>query len=141
MDEWRRRSVAEPRFSLVLLVGFAAFAVLLAAVGVYGVLAFSVARRTRELGIRLALGARPGGVLRLVLREAAVLSGLGIALGAGAGIAAAGMLRAIFAEVRMTDPAVLAGVPAIVLLVAIAAALLPARRAMRVDPVQALRAE
>jgi predicted permease len=141
MDEWRSRSISSPRFNLLLLSVFAALAMLLAAVGVYGVTAFSVARRTRELGIRVALGAQPRALLRFVVGEAACLAAVGCAAGGAGALAAGSWLRAAFHDVRLADPVVVAGIPLFVFTVAIAAAYLPARRAMRVDPADALRAE
>jgi putative ABC transport system permease protein len=141
MDDWLGRSVAQPRFNLVLLSIFAVLAILLAAVGVYGVMAFAVSRRTRELGIRLALGAQRGSLLRFVLSEAAWLAGAGILLGSAGALAAGQYLRTLFHDLQLSDPLVLTAVPAGVFAVALLASYLPARRAMTVDPVQALRAD
>ena len=139
MEEWRARSVAQPRFSLLLLGTFAALAIVLAAVGVYGVMAFSVSLRSRELGIRVALGARPALLLRQVMAQAMLLSVTGICIGVPAAVATARLLGPIFHDVRVTDPAVLAGVPAAVLTISLLASFVPAWRAMRADPVEALR--
>jgi len=141
MDEWLGRSVAQPRFSLLLLALFATLAILLAAVGVYGVMSFAVTRRTRELGIRLALGAQRGSLLRFVLSEAAWLAGAGILLGGAGALAAGQYMRTLFHDLQPADPVVLTAVPAGVFVVALLASYLPARKAMLVDPVQALRAD
>jgi putative ABC transport system permease protein len=141
MEDWMSRTVAAPRFNLVLLTLFATFAIALAAVGVYGVMAFTVTRRTRELGIRLALGARPASLMQLVLRHSLTLAGAGVAAGLSAGLVAATAIESQFYGARVFDPLVIVLVPAIVLGVALLASYLPARRAMHVDPVVALRAE
>jgi putative ABC transport system permease protein len=140
MEHWRERTVAQPRLTLVLLSLFAALAVLLAAVGIYGVLSSAVARRTRELGIRLALGAQRASLLRSILAEAAALTAFGTVSGGAGALAAGRYLRTVFFDLRLADPLVLAGIPVLVLAVALLASYLPARRAMRVDPAQALRA-
>jgi ABC-type antimicrobial peptide transport system permease subunit len=123
----------------VLLTLFATFAI--AAVGVYGVMAFTVTRRTRELGIRLALTARPASLMQLVLRHSLTLAGAGVATGLSAGLVAATAIESQFYDARVFDPLVLVLVPASVLGVALLASYLPARRAMHLDPVVALRAE
>jgi predicted permease len=130
-----------PRFAARVFGAFAAVAVLLSALGLYGMLAYSVTRRTREIGVRVALGARPADVSRLVLREGMRLAFFGIALGLlGAG-AAAGVLRALLYGVEPLDPLTFALVPLLLAAVAVLACLLPVRRARRVDPVDALRSE
>ena len=141
MEQWLSRTVAEPRFNLLLLSIFGTLAILLAAVGVYGVMAFGVSRRTRELGIRVALGAQPSSLMRVVLREGAILAGAGIVLGGAAGLLVGRSLSAAFHDIRLADPLVLTAVPLLVLAVAMLASYIPARRAMRIDPVVALRAE
>jgi predicted permease len=141
MEQWLSASVAEPRFGLILLGIFAALAVVLALVGVYGIMSFAVASRRRELGIRLALGAHPGSLRTFVLREAVWLTAAGIVLGGAGAIAGGRYLGTLFPDVRIADPVVLAGVPLFVLVVAICASYLPARRATLVDPVRALRAD
>src|SRR5262249_42203617 len=137
LEDFVARSVAGRRVSLAMLAAFAVVALLLCAIGIYGVTSYAVAQRTRELGIRLALGARPGPLLLAQLRQ-----GLALAL---AGVAAAlGLTRflgSLLYGVSATDPATFAGVALLLAAVALAASYLPARRVTRVDPTQALRAE
>lgn len=134
-------SAARARFVTRMLVAFAAAAVLLAAVGVYGVAAFAVARRTREVGVRVALGAAPAAIRAMVLRDGARLAAIGVAIGlivaGGAGWVARGALYGI----APVEPGVLAGVAVLFGAVALAATALPARRAARIDPLIAMRAE
>jgi putative ABC transport system permease protein len=141
MDDIFSDSVARPRFQLVLLVVFAGIAALLATIGVYGVVSYSVTQRTQEIGIRVALGARSGDVLRLVLREGLLLGGLGVAAGLAAAVVSTRVLRSLLFEVTPTDPVTLGAAAGLLLAVAFAAALLPARRATRVDPMVALHYE
>ena len=141
LDETINELTASPRFNTVLLSTFAAIAFLMAIVGVYGVLAFAVAQRSAEIGIRMALGATPGAVLALVMKEGAVL----MAAGALAGVAGAFVLTRYLATllygVTATDPATYAGVVIGLALAALAASYLPARKAAGMDPVVALRHE
>jgi putative ABC transport system permease protein len=141
MDELVAESVAPRRFSLILLAAFAGIALLLAATGIYAVLSYIVGRRTREIGVRIAVGAARTDVLRLVVGEGVLLAGIGLALGLAATLAATGLLRGLLYEVRPSDPPTLAFVSGVLLFVALAATYLPARRAAAVDPVAALRAE
>jgi putative ABC transport system permease protein len=134
-------SVAQPRFGMFLLSLFAALALILAAAGVFGVISYSVSSRTREVGIRVALGAARGKILRLILSESAKLVLLGLALGIGGALALGRFLRTLLFEVRSTDPLTFAAVSILLGLVALAAAYVPARRATRVDPMAALRHE
>src|SRR5260370_10928434 len=129
------------RTSMLLANGFGGVALFLATLGIYGVLAYLVARRTREIGIRVALGSTRAGILRLVLREGLQLVVIGLGLGV---VAAASLQKAVASEiygVRPLDPLVLAGVMALLAIVSLAACAVPARRAMRVDPMVALRYE
>jgi predicted permease len=132
-------STARQNFSLLLLGTFAAIALLLAVVGIYGVTSYSVEQRTREIGIRAALGANRGSILSLVLRQALRLALVGIAAGVAASFALTRLLSAQLFKVKPLDPLTFAAVPLILLGVALAAACLPARRAARVDPLVALR--
>lgn len=134
-------SISQPRFYMVPLGVFAAIALLLAAIGVAGMMSFAVAQRTREIGIRVALGANRGGVVRLVLREAMRLAVLGVVIGGLVAIALSRAMASLLFGIGVRDPATFA-IAAIVLAgVAFAATLLPARRAASVDPATALRAD
>jgi putative ABC transport system permease protein len=134
-------SVAEPRFRTLLLGLFGAIALLLATVGIYGVISFSVSRRTREIGVRMALGATPASVRRLVVGESAKLALFGLAAGIPAALLLTRFLSALLFAVTPADPLTFAAVALLLTLVALAAAYIPARRAMRVDPTVALRCE
>jgi len=134
-------SAARARFTMLLLATFAAVALVLGAVGVYGVVAYAVARRTREIGVRMALGARASDVLAMVLREGGTLAAVGVALGIAGALAASRVLAGFLFGVTPTDPAVFVSVPAVLGIVALGACVIPARRAARVDPVTALRSD
>lgn len=139
MDQIAANAVAQPRLYTVLIGCFAATALLLAAIGLYGVLAYAVGQRTREIGIRLALGARRGEVLRMVMGQAGKLSLAGVTIGLGAAVLASRVLRAQLFEVAPTDAATYIVVAIGLLLVALIASWIPARRAARIDPLTALR--
>jgi putative ABC transport system permease protein len=141
MSEVMSISLAAQRFNTLLLGVFAGVALLLATVGLYGVLAFSVAQRTREIGIRMALGAQARDVMRLVLRQGLTLSLLGVGAGICVSLAGTRVLAGLLYGVAPTDPATFAIVALILMAVALAACFIPARRAMRVDPMVALRYE
>lgn len=141
MEERLARSIQPQRFSMLLLGLFAALALLLSAVGLYGVLSYSVARSTREIGIRISLGATPAHVLRLVIRRGLRLALIGIAAGLIGAFAATQLMKSLVYGVTARDPFTFAASAALLLLVAIAACYLPARRATRVDPMIALRYE
>jgi putative ABC transport system permease protein len=134
-------SIAERRFTMFLLSAFAAVALALAAIGIYGVLAYLVSQRTQEIGVRLAIGAAPGDVARLFLREGARLTIVGLAAGFAGAAAAARALSTLLFGVTATDPATFAAVAGALTLVALAASYVPARRAARVDPIVALRSD
>jgi putative ABC transport system permease protein len=141
LDELVARSVAGRRLSLAMLAAFAGLALLLSAIGIYGVTSYAVAQRTRELGIRLALGARPGQLLRSLLRQGLVLALCGIAVGVVAALALTRFLGGLLYDVSPTDPVTFAGVALLLAAVATAASYIPARRVTRVDPTEALRNE
>jgi putative ABC transport system permease protein len=141
MDSLLAVSVASQRFNMVLLGIFAALALILAAVGIYGLTAYAVSQRTHEIGIRVAVGARQRDVLELVLREGAKLALLGIAIGTAAAFALTRLMASLLFDVKPTDPVTFGGVAVFLGLVALAACYLPARRATRVDPMVALRYE
>ena len=141
MEQVVSDSVAQPRLQLVLLGIFGSLAGLLAMVGVYGVVAYSAAQRTREIGIRMALGALPGDVRRLVLREGALLAAGGAAIGLAGALGLTRVLRSLLFETTPTDPATLTLAVVVVLGVALAATLIPAHRAARIDPITTLRCE
>jgi putative ABC transport system permease protein len=135
------RAMWQPRFSTTLLTGFAVLALILAAIGIYGVMSYDVARRTPEIGIRMALGARPVDVLASVLAQGAKLTAIGTAVGVAGALALTGYLRTMLYGVSPTDPLALCGAAVVLGAVAMVAAWLPARRATRVDPLTALRSE
>ena len=134
-------ATATPRFRTVLLVVFAVVALLLAVAGVYGVMAYTVNQRVPEIGLRVALGASPGDVIRLVLREGALLIVIGLAIGSALSFAGTRFISGMLFGVSASDPLVFAGVAALVASAALAACLVPGRRALKVDPLLALRAE
>ena len=141
LDELVRKSVAERRFLLVLVASFAAVAVLLASVGLYGLLSFLAIRRRREIGVRMALGADAGDIVRLVLDQGVRLVAPGLVIGLAAALVATRALAGMLYGVSLVDPVSLLAVGALLASVALAACYLPARRALRVDPSLTLRAE
>jgi ABC-type antimicrobial peptide transport system permease subunit len=133
--------LADRRFLLLLVGAFAAAALTLAAVGIYGVVAFSAARRTQEIGIRIAVGAQRGDVLRLILGEGAKLALAGLAVGVAASLAITRLLSSLLFGISATDPLTFVAVATLLCAVALVASYIPARRAMRLDPNTALRYE
>ena len=140
-DDYLREALAPTRFAFALLGAFAAVALVLAVVGLYGSIAYTVTQRTRELGIRIALGASSRAVLRLVVGDGVRLALVGLVVGIGTAVLATRTLASLLYSVSAGDPLTFAVIAALVAVVALAASYLPARRATRVDPVDALRAE
>jgi ABC-type antimicrobial peptide transport system permease subunit len=141
VDRMLVEMAAERRLSTMLLSIFGVVAAVLAAVGIYGVIAYSVEQRTRELGVRLALGATSGRILRLVVAEGMWLAGAGLVLGLVGAIVLSRTMKTMLYEVSPSDPGTLVAIAAVAVLTAVVASFLPAIRAVRVDPVTALRAE
>jgi putative ABC transport system permease protein len=134
-------STGQPRFRTLIIAAFAALALLLAAIGIYGLVSFSVSQRTAEMGVRLALGASPRQVGALVLRQGLALAMLGIVIGVVAAAVGARLVSSLLYETSATDPTVYGGLALLLLTIAALACYVPARRAMRVDPMRALRAD
>jgi putative ABC transport system permease protein len=141
LDDMRSAGQASQRLVTSLLSSFAGVALLLAAIGIYGVIAFSVGQRTREFGIRMSLGARRMDVMNLVVGKGLLLAAAGIGVGLAGAFALTRLLSSLLFGVNATDPVTFAGVTALLALVAVAASFMPAWRATRVDPVIALRCE
>jgi putative ABC transport system permease protein len=141
MDQLVDESLAGDRFSTVLFGGFAGVALLLAAIGIYGVMSFTVAQRTHEIGLRMALGADPSQVLRLVLKEGMLLAFAGLVVGLAGTYFVGRIMKTLLYQVNAMDPAAISGVTAVLLLSAFCACYIPARRATQVDPMVALRDE
>jgi putative ABC transport system permease protein len=141
MEEAAAESVTLRKVSMVLLATFAALAMFLAMIGLYGVMAYLVAQRTHEIGVRMALGARPLDISQLVLRQGLRLAAVGIVLGIIAGLGLTQVMASLLFGVRPQDPTTFLAVAALLVGVALAASYLPALRAMKVDPMVALRYE
>jgi putative ABC transport system permease protein len=141
MEQVMSDSTSDRRLNLLLFALLGGLALALATVGVYGVVAYSVTQRTHEIGVRMAIGARPGDVVRMVLGEGGRLAVAGVAVGSVVAIAGARLIRGLLFEVSANDPLTFAGVAVGLLGVALLASYIPARRATRVDPMIALRGE
>jgi ABC-type antimicrobial peptide transport system permease subunit len=141
MDDLVGNAVSDRRFVMNLLAAFAVIAIVLAAIGLYGVVSYAVAQRTRELGVRLALGATPSQIAGLILGRGAALVAIGLALGLAGAVAAVRFLSTLVFGIGVTDPIAFTGAVAVLASVAIVAHWLPVRRAMHIDPADALRHE
>jgi putative ABC transport system permease protein len=141
MDELLAGSVSPRRFSAMLVGIFAILAVVLAAVGIYGVMSYSVSQRTQEIGVRMALGAQAANVRSMILMQTIKLTALGVAIGLAGAFLVARLLSSLLFGVATHDPLTFLGVTLLLIVVAVVAAFIPARRAMRVDPIVALRYE
>src|SRR5262249_33584153 len=139
MEALMSESMARRRFSMILMSGFAAVALILAALGIYGVMAYLVGQRVQEFGIRSALGAQPRDIVMLAFRPGLLLTLTGIGVGLAASVGVARLISEMLFGISATDPVIFLGVPAVLVVVTLAACLAPARRAIRVDPMQALR--
>ena len=141
MSQVVEESMASNRFNMILMTIFAAVALMIASIGLYGVISYSVSQRTHEIGIRMALGAETGDVLKIVLRQGLILAAVGVALGIGAAFALTRVMESLLFGVSTTDPVIFGGISLILTGVALGAAFIPARRATKVDPMIALRYE
>jgi len=141
MEQLVYRSVSEPRLNTALLAAFAALALILATVGIYGVMSYTVSQRTREIGVRMALGAGRGDVLRGVLAQGAGRAGAGIAIGLAGSLILTRFLSTLLFGVGATDPVTFIAVATLLAAVSLLASYIPARRATRIDPIAALRCE
>jgi ABC-type antimicrobial peptide transport system permease subunit len=139
LDVLMASTTARPQIQAVVFGLFGVLALLIASVGLYGVMAYAVEQRRREMGVRLALGAAPAALLRLVVKEGLVLAGIGLVAGVLLAVGVNQSLSGLLYETRPTDPRIFAGVAAVLLAVAALATLIPARRATQVDPAMVLR--
>ena len=134
-------SFAQPRSQAWIIGSFAVVALILAVLGIYGVMSYAVAQRTREMGVRMALGARPGDLLRMTLGQGMLIAGIGLGLGLAGSLALTRVVESLLYKVKLADPPTYIAVSALLLTVALLATYIPARRAARVDPLVALRWE
>jgi putative ABC transport system permease protein len=141
MDELISTSIARPRFQAVLVASFAILGLTLAVIGIYGLVSYSVAQRTHEIGVRMAIGAQRFHVLRMVVGEGSRLALTGIVVGVAGALAASRVLASLLFEVKTTDVSIFVAVSALLAAVALLASYIPARRAMKVNPIVALRYE
>src|SRR3954453_4923987 len=141
LDDRIAGALSRPRFNAALVAGFAGAALLVAALGVYGMLSYSVSSRRREIGVRLALGAAPTRIVRFIVAEGLRLAAVGLTFGLCAALAAGLLTRSLVVDVSPSDPRILVGVGGVMLAVVCLAAFLPARRASQVDPIVVLRQE
>jgi len=141
LDQIVGQTIARQKFAALLLAGFSLAALLLASVGIYGVLAYAVSERTREVGIRLAVGADPARIVTLILGSGARMAGAGTAIGVFGALALSYLLKTLLFGVSTRDPLTFVAVPLILMTIALLAAWLPARRASKIDPMQALRTQ
>jgi ABC-type antimicrobial peptide transport system permease subunit len=141
MDETVARSIGQKRFTMTLLAAFAGIALLLASVGIYGVLSYLVGQRTQEIGVRMALGAQRLNVLAMVLGDGARMTLAGVGIGMVAALGLTRLMASMLFGVKPTDPLTFGGVAVLLCAIALLACYVPARRAMRVDPMVALRRE
>jgi len=141
LEQARAESTASPRLTASLLGIFAALALLIAAAGIGGIMALNVSQRVHEIGIRIALGAQPSSILRMILGQGLLLAVLGVGIGIAGALALGNLVKSLLFEVAPTDPITFAGVAFVLIVAAIVATYLPARRAAAVDPIIALRTE
>jgi putative ABC transport system permease protein len=141
LEDVKEESLGEDRFTMILFAGFAGLALLLAAVGIYGLMAFSVSQRTQEMGLRLALGATQLHVIRLILRDASILAAVGLGLGLAGSVFVGRTMRSTLYGVGTLDYSVLLLVSGLLVVTALVASYVPARRAASIDPMKALRTE
>ena len=141
MDDYVLEAMAQTRFALILLSVFASIALVLASVGLYGVISYAVGQRTQEIGVRIAFGAEGGSVVRLILRQGMVLGLAGVALGLAAALMLTQVVSSFLVGVTATDPITFAGISVLLISVTAVASYLPARKALGVDPVEALKGE
>ena len=141
LEQYLGVAVSQPKFNALLLTLFAGLALLLTAIGLYGVMAYSVVQRTQEIGVRIALGAQTGDVLKMVLRQGLMLTAIGLLIGLGAAFALTRLMSAMLYGVTATDPLTFAVISLLLVGVTLLACYLPARRATKIDPMIALRYE